>query len=1038
VIRLVVSGDPLRLLEGAADQFLAPRSGSARVPFPSPSYLLALRQGGLRDDLIALATERGVPGWFDPPLCIFHELPDWLGATGRKPCDDFERAAILGGVLRQIAGDVFGQMHRAEDFIGAVDRLFGELIAEGVTPGAFGAALEAGRYRDRFERQRDSELALAYQRYREVLADGKRRDGRDTWLDCALALESDPASLERRLRGRREIRLFGLQDLRGGWRRLLRALDASTVVDRLVIYSAEELELGEGIEVEVERVPVGDGPLRFALGDSGGGHSPTMDVISAPDAERELELVATRVRALLDAGTNPSRIAIVSRQARPYVDLALTALDKAGVPATARRRIALCDVPVVRALRALLAAAADGWSRHGLVELAEQPYAATELDARILNFAGFRRRVQGLAAWRQALRELVAEAEQDEERRRAGEEPEEHRQPLPPLMRCAEAAARFEHFAHRVAELDRPRTLREWLAWLDEFLTADPWQIRARVYRVPGRRFEVARVDLNGWRGLTDIVRGWRAALETWGRADDRIDVAEFYRQLSDLLEGDIALWTETRCGVQVLEGLAAAYRTFDHLFLVGLEAGRFPLPAPVSPLLDERERQALREAGLPLELRATWDARERELFRVLVAGARQLTLSYARLDASGREVIRSAFVEELFEGEPAEVPASCVAIPGIRLYATADLREQAMHAARIERDRASGRLSPWNGLIEDPALVAYLGEEFGDERLWSPTQLESFAKCPWSYLSARLLGLDRLGDPDEEMDAATRGSMLHDALARFYDNAKARLGRPVFLLAADAEWARPLLVSALDEALEHARGRRWLGNRLLLPAKREELRRILERFLDEEVREHEEMMTSNRGNAPRRIRTGADCHELAFTDLVLERGGVRFRFRGFIDRVGRGVDDRFDSSSYRTAIDYKTSKYAAPGGGCSSKTQPWADGVVLQVPLYAWALLQLEPGAKIARVEYRALKTGDPVHSLELHQYDRKLKTVVKNDPAAAQMEAALDRVADHVLRLRKGEFPASPAESCGCPDFCHAIEICRVAGGPKTKDRR
>jgi len=258
-----------------------------------------------------------------------------------------------------------------------------------------------------------------------------------------------------------------------------------------------------------------------------------------------------------------------------------------------------------------------------------------------------------------------------------------------------------------------------------------------------------------------------------------------------------------------------------------------------------------------------------------------------------------------------------------------------------------------------------------------------------------------------------------------------------VFLEEKDLEWALPLVVGALDETLEEARGRRWLGNRLLLPAKREELRRILERFLVAEVDDHTKMTTSTRGDAPNRIRTGADCHELAFTDLVLERGGVRFRFRGFIDRVGRGVDDRFDSSSYLTAIDYKTSRYAAPGGG-GNKTQPWEDGVVLQVPLYAWALLQLQPEAKIARVEYWALKKPERVHSLELHRYDRKSGEVVLNEEDQSRMEAALDRVAHHVRRVRQGEFPASPAQSCGCPDFCHAIEICRVAGGPKTKDRR
>ena len=50
----------------AAEAFLSPLPATADRPFPSPPYLLALRQGGLRDDLIRLATERGVPGWFGP------------------------------------------------------------------------------------------------------------------------------------------------------------------------------------------------------------------------------------------------------------------------------------------------------------------------------------------------------------------------------------------------------------------------------------------------------------------------------------------------------------------------------------------------------------------------------------------------------------------------------------------------------------------------------------------------------------------------------------------------------------------------------------------------------------------------------------------------------------------------------------------------------------------------------------------------------------------------------------------------------------
>ena len=54
-VDLVVGRDPRALLEHAADGFLTPLHGTDEKPFPTPPYLLALRQGGIRDDLIALA-----------------------------------------------------------------------------------------------------------------------------------------------------------------------------------------------------------------------------------------------------------------------------------------------------------------------------------------------------------------------------------------------------------------------------------------------------------------------------------------------------------------------------------------------------------------------------------------------------------------------------------------------------------------------------------------------------------------------------------------------------------------------------------------------------------------------------------------------------------------------------------------------------------------------------------------------------------------------------------------------------------------------
>jgi hypothetical protein len=257
-----------------------------------------------------------------------------------------------------------------------------------------------------------------------------------------------------------------------------------------------------------------------------------------------------------------------------------------------------------------------------------------------------------------------------------------------------------------------------------------------------------------------------------------------------------------------------------------------------------------------------------------------------------------------------------------------------------------------------------------------------------------------------------------------------------VLLLPDDREWALPLLDEAVDAAFDGAHGR-WLGHPALLAAKRHELRRTLHRFLDAEL-EHNRKLFVARANNYRTVRTGVVEHELGFSDVVLERGGVRFRYRGWIDRVETGIDGDVPSERFLSAVDYKSSRYAAPGGASKdSEKQAWLDRVVLQVPLYAHALATLRPGAEVARVEYRELRKGEPVHRLELVEVDRKEGVVIVAAEARAKLDAALDAVAAHVLDIRRGEFPAAPAESCGCPPYCHALEICRVKGGPRVGDR-
>ncbi len=1024
---LVTARDPRRLLEHAADGFLEPARFVGH-PFPTAPYLLALRQGGVRDDLIAMARARGVRGWFDPPLCIFHELPDWLGQTERRPLDEIERELLLGRLLRESRGEVFARLRRPAEFIAALDQWFGELAALEVPPAAY-ASMLARLPGDGFEQRRNAELGELYAAYMEALGD-TRRDGRDTLADCARAIRAGGTTLAERLGlARREVRLFGLHDLRGGWTTLLRALRDAPQLDRVVVYAAYVLpgildDLGARHEPLAEPSAVavrlfGEPPVRDGR----------IAVLSAPDVDRELEAVAERVRALHAAGVPLEEIAIVARRARPHVDEAVRALAGAGIPATVRQRRGEREVPVIRAVLALFTAAAEGWSRHGLVEVASQPYFANDLDPVVLNYAGFRARLAGLDDWRQALEALLARA-----RRRdadAGEEREaDRRNPLPSTTRCAATLAAFTQFTAHAAKLEAPRRLTAWLATLAELLKDDPFAIQKEMKRISTSEHAVIRQDALGWLRIGKVTADWQKALATWDEEAREFTVAEFAALLRAALDGDVPLQSETGFGVQVLESLAAAYRPLRHVFLVGLEAGQFPSRAPLSPLMDEADREALAAAGLRLDRRGDWDLRERELFRVLVAGASErLTVSYART-TQGQETIPSAFLDALgdvAELEVTTVTSSQVFLPGQRLAGDAAAAATAAHAARIEAAREAGEATPWSGVLSAEDLRAWLAAEFGDTRLWSPTQLEQYAKCPWAFLATRVLRLERLEDPDDGMEPTVRGTLLHDTLKRFYTTLGASWTTPLLLRQADAERAGAALAPALDAALAAAEAQgTWLGPATLRGAQRAELLRTLQKYLAAEL-ERNEKHWNNRSPLAKQAKLGVAEHEVSIAEAELVRDGVRLRYRGIIDRVDRGVED----ARYVGVVDYKSSKGAVPGGG---DTAAWEDGVALQAPLYAHALGRLYPGTETAALEYRVLKDGSSALRLVLRAAPRLRAPLEPNDEDLATLGEALARAVGHVRTLRTGEFPPRPAPSCKCPPWCAAWAVCRTPGGPES----
>jgi ATP-dependent helicase/DNAse subunit B len=85
--------------------------------------------------------------------------------------------------------------------------------------------------------------------------------------------------------------------------------------------------------------------------------------------------------------------------------------------------------------------------------------------------------------------------------------------------------------------------------------------------------------------------------------------------------------------------------------------------------------------------------------------------------------------------------------------------------ADRSRRDE----FSAFEGIMSSEVAAARLLDRFGPGHLWSPSQLETYAGCPFVFFGKQLLGLQPTPEMALANDMSRRGAVLHETLAQLY-----------------------------------------------------------------------------------------------------------------------------------------------------------------------------------------------------------------------------------------------------------------------------
>ena len=689
-----------------------------------------------------------------------------------------------------------------------------------------------------------------------------------------------------------------------------------------------------------------------------------------------LELVAEEIVALIRSGTSPEGIAIVCDSVerwRAPLDAVFAAF---GVPLAVEERLRLGQTPVGSALLSLLRFAWLRGERADLFAFLRAPYSG--LQRRNVDFV--EGRLRGRAV-------------------RTGDRVEEEGDKI----RGAPVA--------QLAVLREAATPTRGALALVRGMAAAAFGLETPPVG------DVARLDLAACEAAAMLLE----ELIAFEGVDGRLAEEDVVSALERARVRPVGAGEPGR--VAVLDLPRVRTRTFDAVFVLGLEEGSLPRRARVSPFLDDERRTAL---GARLE-RPDAVGRDRYLFYTACTRARvRLTLVREAATDDGQPREPSPFWDEVARLFPADDvarwtrrrPLSALSWP-IDAAPTERERLRALSLVAVDDPDGAAALASANGWarrfdraqraftrrtpLRDVASIASLAQR----STFSVTELETFSDCSQRWFVERQI------DPksvDAEPDALLRGQIAHQALHRFYAGLSRELGGPERVTAETLDRARPFLAACLDEALES-----WLrfdATDLQRAELRESLLRDLDGFVADEAVSELELM-------PRRFEVSFGM-ERAAPELQrgLELADGMF-LSGKIDRIDQ---DPFGARGI--VQDYKSGRSAHSAAEIERELR-------LQVPLYMLVLRDLVGIEPLGGV-YRALSGKRPTRGMLRGDAKDDLPGFATNDYLDedafwGQVETARERATVAAGRIRAGDVLHDPRGG-ECPTWCDAWPICRV----------
>lgn len=705
-----------------------------------------------------------------------------LAEAGRRPLTPSQDQAAIRQAIGGAPGLLSGSLpHHA--LIRTLRQLFRTFREQNLPKARLVEVAHSGRMAE--------SAVAAYHLYRSQLEQSRLYDRTDLYESATVSVAKEPKGLEEW----GQLIAIYLSDIAPVESDFLLSLGKHAVITHIaapIDHAGSDPDSATGMPPAAAGQPYGSNGAA-----EGTTHAAMQRVLIAPDAAQEVDAVVRDVLDGLDHGLRLDRVAIVYRDREIYGPLIRDTLQRAGVEFAGLDGRPLSESLAGQSLLTLLRIRDEDFARpvvvewHGLLPRGEAEWVPVADWERLSREAGV---VKGVDQWLRRLGRLIDRFEgerKDLELREDASEGQKSR-----IVRRISMAERMRDRITALATATAPPATKTW-----ESLSGWAAQLLQEFVKV-GRDWDEREQEAHQL--ILAELEGLSAAAEV----ESQVTIGTFLATLTEVLE--LRRQTEGRYGTGVVIGNVGgiAGMRFERVFLLGMTERSYPTPAPADPVLP------LQEEADALGRRARHHAAERSNFEmaVLAAPTGAVTLSFPLWDVDIRPLYPSPWLLNIAsqqEGRP--LHAVEVRSLGDRPWVTrmsaataADLAPlnlanyrlllasrtypgRALAASpmalradlplgrnlRTDEGRRSDHLSGYDGSLADARDTSSLLKSGLASSVVSPTAVEKWATCPFSYFLDRWLHVEPTELPEDvqqwSLNPLDRGSVLHDILEEFF-----------------------------------------------------------------------------------------------------------------------------------------------------------------------------------------------------------------------------------------------------------------------------